>query len=429
MRRDPVHLDQLPGFPVAGDHKQRVDDQVDGRILADQLGVDGVHEERHVVRDDDRRRCCPPRPRWRFSPGPAAGPRRPRGGSPPGRQHILRIGCGRPPRLGAGSSPPGNLHGLQWQGADPPRWIQTTSTNASITRLMLHLCSSYGEPNPLADASLWKKIQRIWRFCWTDAQTNSAMRGRELRLRGTPPAAMSLRSSAASAAALSAGRNALMLRRRAVPLPGIPQLAFGRPAHSGGPDLVHHHHGRGLGNRDLQFGQAADQPRHAHRISRPDGEDGVRQLQAPQGGGVPPRRHRVKAEFFIRFEAEAGIHDHDVGDLPRPFQHQRQGCCPEFGPPVRPGDAGQYPESPELGCHRSGHPAAARRHPAAPGPQAGRPAPARPIHPAVPGRPRRSPRSCRRQPGGRICLPPPVPPPCSRRRGSGRAIRPDPRPR
>ena len=50
--RHPGHLDQLAGFPVAGHHEQRVEDEVDGGVLADQFGVDGVHEERHVVRDD-----------------------------------------------------------------------------------------------------------------------------------------------------------------------------------------------------------------------------------------------------------------------------------------------------------------------------------------------------------------------------------------
>ena len=50
--RDPVHLDQLAGFAVARDDEQRVQDEVDGGVLADQFGVDRVHEERHVVGDD-----------------------------------------------------------------------------------------------------------------------------------------------------------------------------------------------------------------------------------------------------------------------------------------------------------------------------------------------------------------------------------------
>ena len=82
--------------------------------------------------------------------------------------------------------------------------------------------------------------------------------------------------------------------------------------------------GRRLRHRRFELGEAADQPRHADGVGGPDGENGVRQFQAPQGGGVPARRHRVKAQFLVGFEAEAGVHDDDVGDLLGPFQNQRQ---------------------------------------------------------------------------------------------------------
>ena len=52
MGGDARHLDQFAGLAVAGDHEQRVQHEVDGRVLADQFGVDRVHEEGHVVGDD-----------------------------------------------------------------------------------------------------------------------------------------------------------------------------------------------------------------------------------------------------------------------------------------------------------------------------------------------------------------------------------------
>ena len=45
-------LTRFAGLPVAGHHEKRVQHEVDGRVLADQFGVDGVHEEGHVVGDD-----------------------------------------------------------------------------------------------------------------------------------------------------------------------------------------------------------------------------------------------------------------------------------------------------------------------------------------------------------------------------------------
>ena len=50
--RNPVHFDQLIGLTVARDHEHGVEHEVNGRVLPDQLGVDRIHEEGHVVGDD-----------------------------------------------------------------------------------------------------------------------------------------------------------------------------------------------------------------------------------------------------------------------------------------------------------------------------------------------------------------------------------------